>query len=177
MAQETDEPGVKWETFSLRLASMKILPNASYRLTQMLPNSGNCLILVLPRSREEFHRHRQQLSDVNGNTRTISSILGIYKIRWQNDQGLPRWEVLLPISLSEGDDNPVMNPEFFGGLLTRHLLARPQPILPDKSERERVLKQLLSLSHSELASRCTATQHPNDVVLLAAADLVASGQS
>ena len=106
-----------------------------------------------------------------------SGTLGIYKIRWQNDQGLPRWEVLLPIFLSKGDDNPVMNPEFFGSLLTRHLLARPQPILPDKSERERVLKQLLSQSHSELASRCTATRHPNDVVLLAAADLVASGQS
>ena len=26
-------------------------------------------------------------------------VLGIYKIRWQNDQGLPRWEMLVPVYL------------------------------------------------------------------------------
>ena len=48
-----------------------------------------------------------------------SGALGIYKIRWQNDQGAPRWETLLPVFLAEGGESPIVNPEFFGSLLVR----------------------------------------------------------
>lgn len=99
--------------------------------------------------------------------------LGIYKIRWQNDQGIPRWEVLLPIFLAEGSNNPTVNPEFFGSLLISQLSGSSQLRPANHSERQQILKQLLIRSHSELASRCTNLRHPNDVVLLAAADITA----
>ena len=101
-----------------------------------------------------------------------SGTLSIYKIRWQNDQGIPKWEVLLPIFLAEGSDSPVANPDFFASVLTNQSLEERQPTLFDPAERQWVLKMLLGRGHSELASRCTTLRHPNDVVMLAAADIV-----
>ena len=43
--------------------------------------------------------------------------LGIYRIRWQNDQGLPRWEMLVPVFLPADDAMVTANPDFFGSLL------------------------------------------------------------
>ena len=99
--------------------------------------------------------------------------LGIYKIRWQNDQGIPRWEVLLPIFLADGSSSPVANPSFFGSVLTDQDAVDQQPALSALPERQRVLKQLSDNSHAELANRCTIFRHPNDTVLLAAADMIA----
>ena len=43
--------------------------------------------------------------------------LGVYRIRWQNDQGLPRWEMLVPVFLPADGAMVTANPDFFGSLL------------------------------------------------------------
>ena len=100
-----------------------------------------------------------------------SGCLGIYKLRWQNDQGIPREESLLPVFLSGDGDKPVANPEFFGHLLHKPQENRLQPHSLDASERGDNLSILKNSAHAELSNRCTKLRHPNDVVLLAAADV------
>ncbi len=97
-----------------------------------------------------------------------SGTLALYKMRWQDDQGLPRWDALVPIHLTERG-NAISNPDFFNDLLT----GGGQMPIPAISGQRR-MKQLDALSqkaHDELAARCSPLRHPNDVVLLAAADL------
>ena len=98
-------------------------------------------------------------------------ILALYKVRWQNDQGVPRWEALLPIFLGEGRGQAVVNPGFLGSLLLKSATNTPQSGPIDNAKRTILLKQLGRRAHAELANRCTKLRHPNDVVLLAAADL------
>ena len=98
--------------------------------------------------------------------------LGIYKIRWQNDQGVPRWEALLPIFLGEGRGEAIVNPDFFGSLLLNSMEIKPQSGHLEADERRKILKIIERSAHSELSDRCTTLRHPNDVVLLAAADLI-----
>ena len=100
-----------------------------------------------------------------------SGTLGLYKIRWQNDQGVPRWDALIPIFLKEGKQHTISNPEFFGSLLVEQTKSSPGLIRYDNSERTRRLKALNKVANDELASRCTVLRHPNDIVLLATADL------
>lgn len=101
-----------------------------------------------------------------------SGLLGLYKLRWQNDQGIPRQEELLTMFLPEGISDAEQNPDLFGHLLhethehsTDLLTSKPQARL------ER-LKVLDATAERILASRCTALRHPNDLILLAAANLV-----
>ena len=98
-------------------------------------------------------------------------VLGIYKVRWQNDQGLPRWEMLVPVFLPTGSDAAVSNPGFFGHLL--HAADEPAstPSSGANVTRRDALKRLDECAAAVLAERCTALRHPNDLVLLAAADL------
>ncbi len=98
-------------------------------------------------------------------------VLGLYKLRWQNDQGVPRQEELLAVFSPEGSSDAELNPNFFGHLLheTReHLTSSPTSALPARQDR---LKILDTTAECRLASRCTALRHPNDVILLAAADI------
>ena len=100
-----------------------------------------------------------------------TGVLGIYKVRWQNDQGLPRWEMLVPVFLPEGRDAALPNPDFFGSLL--HASAGPADA-PDPgtvAERRGRRARLDECAAAVLAERCTPLRHPNDLVLLAAADL------
>ena len=100
--------------------------------------------------------------------------LALYKLRWQNDQGVPRWETLLPVFLPEGHQQAIVNPDFFGSLLFEPMQNQTGFDPVDSEEREKLLKRLENRAHAELASRCTALRHPNDIVLLAAADLATS---
>jgi ERCC4-related helicase len=102
-----------------------------------------------------------------------SGAIGIYKVRWQNDQGVPRWETLLPVFLPDGQQRAVPNPSFFGSLLLELSENQAQPYPINSSERQKILSLLDKRAHHELANRCTALRHPNDVVLLASADLTA----
>ena len=100
--------------------------------------------------------------------------MGLYKLRWQNDQGRPQWEDLFPVFLPEGCRQPVANPGFFGKVLVDSAKTEPRQLPGNSSERQQILGVLNECAELELASRCTALRHPNDVVLVAAADLVRS---
>ena len=97
--------------------------------------------------------------------------IGVYKISWQNDQGTPRWEALLPVFLPEGGNGTVANPDFFGTLLANKAIAERRPCRVDIRELQAALAVLKSRADAELANQCTRLRHPNDIVLLAAADL------
>ncbi len=102
-----------------------------------------------------------------------SGTLSIYKIRWQNDQGVPNWDALLPIFLPNGRQHAIVNPDFFGYLLRNASKNQAQPLFVNHAERKETLKRLKLCANDELAARCTALRHPNDVVLIAVADLIA----
>ena len=103
-----------------------------------------------------------------------SGALGLYKLRWQNDQGIPSEEVLLPVFLPQGHKQSVANPSFFGSLLLEPTGRRVDPHTTDPSNRNSVLKSLDARASVELASRCTPLRHPSDIVLLATADLTSA---
>ena len=94
--------------------------------------------------------------------------LGLYKIRWQDDQGMPRWDALIPIFLAERGP-PTANPDFFNSLLSASG-AMPTP-KDEPDHRKKRLEALTKKAHNELAARCSTLRHPNDMVLLAVADL------
>ena len=99
-----------------------------------------------------------------------SGVLGIYRVRWQNDQGLPRWEMLVPVFLPAGGGAPQTNPEFYGSLL--HAAESPDTLdRQTVAERRGKVKLLDVCAATVLAERCTPLRHPNDIVLLAVADL------
>ena len=98
-------------------------------------------------------------------------VLGIYKVRWQNDQGLPRWEMLVPVFLPTGSVEALPNPDFFWLLLLASDSPASAPHAGPVVERRETLKRLDQCAAAVLAERCTPLRHPNDLVLLAAADL------
>ena len=102
-----------------------------------------------------------------------SGSCSIYKIRWQNDQGIPRWEMLLSVFLPQGSEETVIDPDFFGSLLTTPAIGSKPSCFGSPDNRKIRLKRMDSRAEAELASRCTITRHPNDIVLVAAAALVA----
>ena len=104
-----------------------------------------------------------------------SGTLGLYKLRWQNDQGIPREEALLPVFLPEDGHQAAAWPGFLGSLLLNQSEYHLQPNPLETEKRRNILKLLDGVAHSELEVRCTTLRHPNDVVLLATADLTATG--
>ncbi len=98
----------------------------------------------------------------------FSGTLGIYKLRWQNDQGVPRWEALMPVFLPQSSPEALSQPGFFASLL----LERNETSHPAiQSDRIGVLARMRDCASTELAAACTTLRHPNDLVLVAAADL------
>ena len=95
-------------------------------------------------------------------------VLGIYKLRWQNDQGVPNEEQLLPVFMPTGSSQCAVNPDFFTELLTNPAISSPPLDSDDKGE---ILKLLEERANTELEIRCTELRHPNAVVLLAEANI------
>lgn len=79
----------------------------------------------------------------------------------------------MPVFLTAGSDAPLTNPGFFGSLLHA---AESSDTLDRQTVAERRGKvQLLdAYAAAVLADRCTPLRHPNDIVLLAVADLHAA---
>ncbi len=98
--------------------------------------------------------------------------LALYKLRWQTDQGMPTEERLQSVFLPAGSQQPQIDPDFFGELLSNQATAGTIPEQVDHKKRQTALKLLDDRADAQLAERCTALRHPNDVILLAAADLV-----
>ena len=101
-------------------------------------------------------------------------ILGLYRLRWQNDQGEPQGDELLPVFLPDGRETPIANPEFFVSLLVNAQQSQKQPQTDDIKKRSRLLERLRQQADIELANRCTEFRHPNDIVALAIADISSS---
>ena len=102
-----------------------------------------------------------------------SGILGLYRLRWQNDQGEPQGDELLPVFLPESGGLPVANPGFFASLLVNAGQSQTLSATGSPSERKRRMERLRHKADAELANRCTEFRHPNDLVLLATADITA----
>ena len=97
--------------------------------------------------------------------------LGIYRLRWQNDQGLSNRADIVPIFLKQGAIVASANPDFFGPLIANGARATSPPNLGGPEERQHRLRLLNSAAEIELEAQCTRFRHPNDVVLLASADI------
>ena len=97
--------------------------------------------------------------------------LAIYKLRWQNDQGVPNEEQLLPVFQPEGSGQCNINPDFFNDLLAAPAVSNTQL---EHANRQRIQQRMQARANEELARRCTELRHPNDIVLLGIAD-IASG--
>ena len=105
-------------------------------------------------------------------------VLGLYKVRWQDDQGVPRWEALVPVFRPNGGAPLEIDPAFLGSLLVDEQRDDDHAGAGgggNVEQRREILKEINSQADEELARRCTALRHPNDVVLLAAADVLGRG--
>ena len=102
-----------------------------------------------------------------------SGTLALYKIRWQNDQGVPQEEELLSVFLPRNGGEAIVNPDFFGKVIDGQEGNFSRPYLVNPTERQQLLDLLSERANAELASRRTILRHPNDIVLLATADLTA----
>ena len=102
--------------------------------------------------------------------------LGMYKLRWQNDQGVPNEEQLLPIFLPEGSKQAITNPDFFAELLASPAVGNAMSSPVDPNPKREMTQLLERRADHELAMRCTELRHPNGIVLLAEADITAKDQ-
>ena len=108
--------------------------------------------------------------DQAGMTGPEPGVLGIYQLRWENDQGVPKEEQLLPVFLPAGTRQCRINPGFFANLLTNPAVNAP----PDAANLRNVRPLLDKRADAELARRCTDLRYPNDNVLVAVADITAT---
>ena len=100
-------------------------------------------------------------------------VLNLYKVRWQDDQGVPKWEALLPAFLPEGSTQAIPYPDFFRRLLIEKPVGPASPGT-EPSVEQNAKQTLDQCADNELASRCTVLRHPNDSVLLASAKITRS---
>ena len=119
----------------------------------------------------EFAKSPEFKGEYAGIAGPRSGALAIYKIRWQNDQGVPRWDALVPIFLENGYERATANPDFFGSLLRGEAASANRERSAPPGVRRGVLDRMKAQAEAELARRCSEFRHPNDVVLLAAADI------
>ena len=98
--------------------------------------------------------------------------LALYKLRWQNDQGRPRWDTVIPIFLPANGKSALANPGFFGSLLLGSLEVPLEECTVNTEKRIECINRLDACADHELEKRCSAFRHPNGVNLLATADIV-----
>ena len=94
-------------------------------------------------------------------------VLGIYQLRWENDQGVPKEEQLLPVFLPAGRRHSNVNPDFFADLLTSPAVSAPHDAANLRNRQQLLDKR----ADAELAGRCTDLRYPNNRVLVAVADI------
>ena len=99
--------------------------------------------------------------------------LALFKLRWQNDQGKPRSETVMPVFLPKDAHKAITNPDFFGSILVdsqEESLALLPGGIDERTER---INRLHAYADQELENRCSAFRHPNSINLLATADVIA----
>ncbi|MDE2778436.1 MAG: DEAD/DEAH box helicase [Chloroflexota bacterium] len=102
----------------------------------------------------------------------VPGVLNLYKVRWQDDQGVPKWEALLPTFLPDGSNKAIPYADFFRTLLLDER-DKATSLASDTFANQMTRRLLDECADNELASQCTALRHPNDTVLLASATLTA----
>ena len=113
----------------------------------------------------EFKGEYAHLSD------GYSGTVALYKARWQNDQGVPQWEDLLPVFLPESSEVARVDSGLLSSLLTEPSESVAVSYPANVLERREKLALLNDCAQRELANRCTLLRHPNDCFLVAAADI------
>ncbi|MEX2453617.1 MAG: DEAD/DEAH box helicase [Rhodospirillaceae bacterium] len=98
-----------------------------------------------------------------------TGFLAAFKLRWQNDQGEPLTEDLLPL-FSDGNGRITENPDFLAAWLLAPKSSAAPPN-PDPATRNELFGRFVDTAHRRLASECSRFKHPNGVVQIAAADV------
>ena len=108
-------------------------------------------------------------------TRQAASF-ALYRLRWQNDQGVPSQESLLPVVAKGDSTDGFPDWEFFYNLLSGNELrpADAGTSAPPAATREDTIRSLSACADSELRRQRSNLRHPNGVILLAAAEIVRS---
>ncbi len=119
----------------------------------------------------DFARSPDFKGDRTAFTGLKPGILNLYKLRWQDDQGTPKWEELLPAFLPEGSTEVIPYPDFFLQMLI-DAPATPALTGTQPSESEKAKQLLDACADRELARRCTPLRQPNDQVLIASVKLI-----
>ena len=97
----------------------------------------------------------------------------LFKLRWKDGQGTKRWSELMPVKLVSGAQTASVDSDLFDSLSSGMRTAPDGAPNADPVVRAEILQRMSELADKELASRKTPLRHPNDVVLLAAADIIA----
>ena len=97
----------------------------------------------------------------------------LFKLRWKDGQGTKRWSELMPVKLASGARTATVDSHFFKTLSSEMKTATNQVPITDPVGRSGLLERMGEFAETELANRKTSLRHPNDIVLLAAADVIA----
>lgn len=149
----------------VRVTVDRRLATQNSRLVQMDFASPFFLELIEFAKSPEFKGEYAYLANSNAGT------VALYKVRWQNDQGVPQWEDLIPAYLPDGSRVAHVDSALLGSLLAEPSECRSLSHSADVSERQEKLALLNACAQRELANRCTQLRHPNDCFLISAADL------
>ena len=103
----------------------------------------------------------------------MSGTLALYKLRWQDGQGVLRWDALLPIFLPKDGGDTIVNPDFFHELLVDLESSKRQSQGATEEDRRQRESRLNRRAEEELAKQCTTLRQPNDCLPLALADITA----
>ncbi|WP_178133961.1 DEAD/DEAH box helicase [Vineibacter terrae] len=98
----------------------------------------------------------------------VEGALGVFKLRWQNDQGEPLTEEFLPLFVA-GDGHVQKNPSFLAEWLTSPLRSAPVPHT-ERKRRATTYAALVKEADRQLGAAATRFKHPNGLVHLAVAD-------
>ena len=106
-------------------------------------------------------------------TDTSHATTALFRIRWKDGQGNRQWNDLLPVKLMAGEQSPTIDHEFFEALPSRSESAVDNQPTTDRDARISMLNRIRELAGEELRRRSTTVRRPDDIVLLAAADIIA----
>jgi superfamily II DNA or RNA helicase len=101
----------------------------------------------------------------------VEGILAAFIARWQNDQGEPTTEELLPLYLAKGRIQA--NPPFLSDWLLGASESADITNGGAATERRDRFERLVMAANARLAAESTRFRHPNSLVAVAAADLIA----
>ena len=102
-----------------------------------------------------------------------SGAFALFKLRWNNDQGEPRWQALYPVFIpNSADATGDQAIELYRELLRGTANSPPTSQHETSETRLNVVGDLQARADLELSARRSNLRYPGGIVLLAAADIV-----